>query len=293
MDMGDSVTAGQAAGQARRCGFEAAGRNGASVGGSCAGRAGPTASGSEPGHSGFGADHGRPQTGLDTSPEERHQSAANGQGHRTRGRPRRPGSPAPRPHSIEGRKQLIAAERNLAYRKALLDDTAIVAPFDGLIVQRQRDPGDIAVPGSAILSLVSTKELWITAWVDETEMSRVTESAGAGRVSLRVREKPIAAKWRGWDVRRIAKRGSSPLTFASSSCRRIGPWASVPKSTLKTGRKTGVTAAASQVHVLAGENPGCLLPSVETAPVGERSSLDCERQGIVEVTGGVASWGSC
>jgi HlyD family secretion protein len=74
---------------------------------------------------------------------------------------------------IEGRRELIAAERNLAYRKALLADTAVVAPVDGLIVQRQRDPGDIAVPGSAVLSLVSTKELWITAWVDETEMSRV------------------------------------------------------------------------------------------------------------------------
>ncbi len=74
---------------------------------------------------------------------------------------------------IEGRKQLIAAETTLAYRKALLSDTQIVAPFDGLIVQRQRDPGDIAVPGAAILILVSTQDLWITAWVDETEMSRV------------------------------------------------------------------------------------------------------------------------
>ena len=68
---------------------------------------------------------------------------------------------------------MIAAETTLAYRKALLADTEIVAPFDGLIVQRHRDPGDIAVPGSPVLSLVSTKELWITAWVDETEMSRV------------------------------------------------------------------------------------------------------------------------
>lgn len=73
----------------------------------------------------------------------------------------------------EGRKQMVAADRNLAFRRALLADTQIAAPFDGLIVQRHRDPGDIAVPGSAILSLVSNKELWITAWVDETEMSRV------------------------------------------------------------------------------------------------------------------------
>ena len=74
---------------------------------------------------------------------------------------------------VEGQKQLIAAEMNLAYRKALLADTAVVVPFDGLVVRRHRDPGDIAVPGSAVLSLISSKELWITAWVDETEMSRV------------------------------------------------------------------------------------------------------------------------
>jgi HlyD family secretion protein len=74
---------------------------------------------------------------------------------------------------VEGRNQLLASKTSFAYRKALLGDTEIMAPFDGLIVERQRDPGDIAVPGSAILSLISTEELWITAWVDETEMSRV------------------------------------------------------------------------------------------------------------------------
>ncbi|MBM4090661.1 MAG: HlyD family secretion protein, partial [Planctomycetes bacterium] len=80
---------------------------------------------------------------------------------------------------VEARKQLISAETNLAYRKALLSDTEIVAPFDGLIVQRFRDPGDIAMPGSPVLSLVSTRELWITAWVDETEMAQVAEGQPA------------------------------------------------------------------------------------------------------------------
>ena len=41
------------------------------------------------------------------------------------------------------------------------------------VVQRQRDAGDVAVPGSPILTLISTKELWISAWVDETEMTRL------------------------------------------------------------------------------------------------------------------------
>jgi len=74
---------------------------------------------------------------------------------------------------IEGRKQLVAAEKTTQYHQARLADTRITAPFDGLIVRRQRDAGDVAVPGSPILTLISTKELWISAWVDETEMSRL------------------------------------------------------------------------------------------------------------------------
>lgn len=74
---------------------------------------------------------------------------------------------------IESGKQLISAEKTLLYHKARLADTRIDAPFDGLIVRRQRDAGDVAIPGSPILTLISTTELWISAWVDETEMSRL------------------------------------------------------------------------------------------------------------------------
>lgn len=72
----------------------------------------------------------------------------------------------------EGQKELIAAEKTLEYHRARLADTEIKAPFDGLIVRRQRDPGDVVVPGSSILTLISTNELWIRAWVDETEMAK-------------------------------------------------------------------------------------------------------------------------
>jgi HlyD family secretion protein len=74
---------------------------------------------------------------------------------------------------LEGRKQITTAEKSLAYSEARLADTRVVAPFDGLIVKRHRDPGDIGVPGSPILMLVSTQEIWVSAWVDETEMSRL------------------------------------------------------------------------------------------------------------------------
>lgn len=71
----------------------------------------------------------------------------------------------------EGRSEQVAAERNLEYHQARLADTKIVAPFDGLIVSRLREAGDIVVPGSSVLLLISTQELWVRGWVDETQMA--------------------------------------------------------------------------------------------------------------------------
>jgi HlyD family secretion protein len=72
---------------------------------------------------------------------------------------------------VEGRKQLVAAERTVEFQRTRLSDTTITAPCDGLIVRRDRDPGNVVVPGSSILSLISLSEIWVSAWVDETEMA--------------------------------------------------------------------------------------------------------------------------
>jgi HlyD family secretion protein len=74
---------------------------------------------------------------------------------------------------VEARQQLVAAEKSLAFHQAELSETRIASPFDGLIVRRQHDPGDVVTSGSPILLLVSTHVLWISAWVDETELARV------------------------------------------------------------------------------------------------------------------------
>lgn len=79
----------------------------------------------------------------------------------------------------EGRKQLAAAEKTLLYQRARLADTVVEAPFDGLIVRRSRDPGDVVVPGTEILHLISTAEMWVSAWVDETAMARLRAGQSA------------------------------------------------------------------------------------------------------------------
>lgn len=80
---------------------------------------------------------------------------------------------------IEGQRRLNAAERSLQYQRARLHETTIEAPFDALVVRRDRDPGDVVTAGSAVLQLVSTDQMWITAWVDETELARLTEGQPA------------------------------------------------------------------------------------------------------------------
>lgn len=79
----------------------------------------------------------------------------------------------------EGQKVLIAAEKTAQYHGARLKDTEVVAPFDGLVVKRSREPGDVVVPGTSILTLISTEELWVSAWVDETEMSKLEQEQNA------------------------------------------------------------------------------------------------------------------
>lgn len=66
--------------------------------------------------------------------------------------------------------QIVVAERNLLYRKEQLSFTEIRSPYDGLIVRRDRDPGDVLVPGASLMQLISLEELWVSAWVDETAM---------------------------------------------------------------------------------------------------------------------------
>jgi len=72
---------------------------------------------------------------------------------------------------IEIERQVLKAEETLRYYQELLAYTSISSPFDGLIIHRGGEPGDVVVPGSEILQIISTDEMWVSAWVDETAMA--------------------------------------------------------------------------------------------------------------------------
>ncbi|MEI8373313.1 MAG: efflux RND transporter periplasmic adaptor subunit [Planctomycetota bacterium] len=187
---------------------------------------------------------------------------------------------------VEGRKQLLAVETNLAYRKSLLGDTEIVAPFDGLIVQRQRDPGDIAVPGSAVLSLISTKELWITAWIDETEMSRV---AIGQPVRVLFRSEPDRA-YRGEVTRlgRQADRETREFTVDVRVLELPKNWAVGQRAEvyIQTARMAGATVLPAQYVLWRDGKSGVLIRQANHAAWRDLT-LGLRGRDVVEVVAGL------
>jgi HlyD family secretion protein len=74
---------------------------------------------------------------------------------------------------VASARQVQKAKATARYARERLTDTRLLAPFDGFVVKRVRDPGNVAVPGDAILQLISLDTMWIAAWVDETAMAAV------------------------------------------------------------------------------------------------------------------------
>jgi len=85
---------------------------------------------------------------------------------------------------LEAERQVVTAEKTLLYQQERLGYARILSPYDGLVVRRDRDPGGVVVPGSSILQLISTNEIWVSAWVDETA-SAALSSGQPARVVFR------------------------------------------------------------------------------------------------------------
>ncbi len=82
---------------------------------------------------------------------------------------------------VEAAKASLAAReadaRSLSqearYSDAVLSYTRIVAPMDGVVVQRLGEVGNTVVPGTPLLKIVDPKTLWVATRVDESVVGRV------------------------------------------------------------------------------------------------------------------------
>ena len=102
---------------------------------------------------------------------------------------------------VEVEHQVVTAERTLKYQQARLADARILCPLDnGLVTFRYCEVGDIVVPGTAIMDLVGLKEMWVSAWVDES-----ASAALAAGQSVRIVFRSEPEKSYSGEIARLAK----------------------------------------------------------------------------------------
>lgn len=190
--------------------------------------------------------------------------------------------------TAEAGQQVITAERNWDYQRERLTFAEIRSPFDGLITKRDRDPGGVLVPGSSILQLISTNELWISAWVDETD------SAGLalGQKALVVFRSEAARSYPG-EVARLG-RETDPETrefLVDVRVRELPPnWTIGQRAEvfIETGRKTNALALPPAFLQWRAGNPGAFVAGGSKA-LWRGVTLGLRGRDAVEVTEGLSS----
>ena len=73
----------------------------------------------------------------------------------------------------QGKAQLDAAEAQVSVDQRRLKDADILAPADGIILTRIREPGSITSPGLPVLDMALTRPIWVRAYVSETDLGRL------------------------------------------------------------------------------------------------------------------------
>jgi RND family efflux transporter MFP subunit len=83
-------------------------------------------------------------------------------------------------------------EQETRYAETVLSHTRIVAPMDGIVIQRLIEVGATVVPGTAIFKLVDPATVWVTARIDESVVGRLAPGLPA-QIRLRTGEE-VAGK---------------------------------------------------------------------------------------------------
>ncbi|MCZ7638824.1 MAG: efflux RND transporter periplasmic adaptor subunit [Verrucomicrobia bacterium] len=187
----------------------------------------------------------------------------------------------------EAELQVITAERNLAYHRERLGFTQLTSPYDGLVVRRDRDPGGVVVPGSSVLQLISTNELWISAWVDETSMAGLAPDQPARVVFRSLPETPFPG--RVARLGREADRETREFLVDVRVEQLPANWAVGQRAEvfIETGRRTAVPVIPQRYVVWRGRDPGVFVDARGRAawrPV----RLGLHGRDLVEVTEGLA-----
>lgn len=150
------------------------------------------------------------------------------------------------------------------FADAVLSFTRIVAPMDGVIIQRSAEVGSIAAPGAPIFRMVDPATLWVTARIDESQVGKVAPGQRA-RIRLRTGEEHSGT------VARIARQGDAATREIEVNVAFDAPPA-----------RFAIDQQA-EVVIVAGSESGVVVPV--GALVREKG-----RQGVLVLRGGRAAF---
>ncbi len=71
------------------------------------------------------------------------------------------------------RANLHQAEQNLHMSRIRLAYTVLRAPFNGVVLERQAELGEVVSPGTPIVTLADLDHLWVRVYVPETDLGKV------------------------------------------------------------------------------------------------------------------------
>ena len=83
--------------------------------------------------------------------------------------------------------QITDARAQFAYEKAILEQHTLLAPFDALVVDRQKELGAVIKAGDPIFTLVAVGSIWALAYIDKSRAGAIKEGQPA---EVRLRSLP-------------------------------------------------------------------------------------------------------
>jgi HlyD family secretion protein len=87
-------------------------------------------------------------------------------------------SPTPEQLAV-AQAQIQAAQAALGIIQAQMDKLVVRAPIDGVVLQRNIEPGEVALPGATLLSLVNLDDLSIVVYVPEDRYGQIEQGQAA------------------------------------------------------------------------------------------------------------------
>ncbi|MBI3994378.1 MAG: efflux RND transporter periplasmic adaptor subunit [Nitrospirae bacterium] len=107
------------------------------------------------------------------------------------------------------RGEFRGAEAALDLVRVQLENARLTAPLASTVFLRNREPGELATPGSTILTLGDLDHLWVSIYVKETDLGRVKLS---GEAAISVDSFP-GKKYRGKVIRISDQAEFTPKTI--------------------------------------------------------------------------------